>query len=299
MNREQIKLLFSQVNSWQKGDRRAPHKPLLMLYALGKASRKEPREIKFDEGFDKKFTQLLKEFGTSKSPSNSHHPFWYLRNDDIWELSRTENLRMRKGKKEPLKASMLHNEVFGGFPKAIYDEVVANHELLVELAEGILEKNFPPSIYDDILDAVGLDVSRSSVGKKRRDPAFREKIMRAYEYQCAICGFDLRLGNLSVGLEAAHIKWHQAGGPDIEQNGLALCVLHHKFFDLGGLSINEKMKVLVSENLYGRKGFKEHFYAFHGKPINSPQHPFYKPDTGFLKWHKREVFKPPSRIIHN
>jgi hypothetical protein len=25
-----------------------------------------------------------------------------------------------------------------------------------------------------------------------------------------------------IALEAAHIKWFQAGGPDVEQNGLAL-----------------------------------------------------------------------------
>jgi putative restriction endonuclease len=27
---------------------------------------------------------------------------------------------------------------------------------------------------------------------------------------------------MNVALEAAHIKWHQAGGPDEESNGLAL-----------------------------------------------------------------------------
>ena len=37
----------------------------------------------------------------------------------------------------------------------------------------------------------------------------------------------------TLGIEAAHIKWHQAGGPDTEDNGLALCTLHHKRFDRG------------------------------------------------------------------
>src|SRR5436189_6378643 len=37
----------------------------------------------------------------------------------------------------------------------------------------------------------------------------------------------------------AHIRWHQAGGPDIENNGLALCVLHHKTFDLGAFTLSE------------------------------------------------------------
>ena len=48
-----------------------------------------------------------------------------------------------------------------------------------------------------------------------------------------MCGYDVRLGNRELGLEVRHIKWHQAGGPDTEVNGLALCVLHHKLFDCG------------------------------------------------------------------
>jgi HNH endonuclease len=58
-------------------------------------------------------------------------------------------------------------------------------------------------------------------------------VLTAYEYRCAVCGFDVRLGSVSIALDAAHIRWHQAGGADLEKNGLALCVLHHKTFDLG------------------------------------------------------------------
>ena len=60
-------------------------------------------------------------------------------------------------------------------------------------------------------------------------------MLTAYEWRCAVCGLDVRLGSVSIILEAAHIKWHQAGGPDEESNGLALGVLHHKAFDLGAL----------------------------------------------------------------
>lgn len=42
-----------------------------------------------------------------------------------------------------------------------------------------------------------------------------------------------RHDNASVGLEAAHIKWKQFGGPCEIPNGLALCAIHHKAFDKG------------------------------------------------------------------
>jgi putative restriction endonuclease len=295
MDSTEIKELFANVNSWQQGDKRAPHKPLLILYALGRYSRGEPREIQFTPDFDTKFTQLLREFGTSKSPSNSHHPFWYLRNDGIWKLSKETGMVSRKGKKnEPLKRELIRHQVFGEFIEPIYQKIVEDRLLLIDLAEQTLELNFPESLYEDILSAVGLDLSKNRVGKKKRDPQFRERVMRAYEYRCAICGFDVRLGNMSVGLDAAHIKWHQAGGPDTEDNGLALCVLHHKIFDLGGLTINLKMCVELSENLYGRQGFHENFHVFHGKPIYQPKNLSYQPNQKYLEWHKKQVFKEPA-----
>ncbi|MQJ50532.1 HNH endonuclease, partial [Escherichia coli] len=54
-----------------------------------------------------------------------------------------------------------------------------------------------------------------------------EQVLRAYNYECAICGFNMRHDNTSVALEAAHIKWKQYGGPCEIPNGLALCAIHH------------------------------------------------------------------------
>ena len=91
-----------------------------------------------------------------------------------------------------------------------------------EIATEILEANFPSSIHEDILQAVGLDLEPKTTEKRKRDPYFRDRIIQAYEFQCAVCGFNVRVGHALVALEAAHIKWHQAGGPDSEENGLAL-----------------------------------------------------------------------------
>ena len=97
-------------------------------------------------------------------------------------------------------------------------------------------------------------------------------MLTAYEYRCAVCGFDVRLGTVSIAMDAAHIRWHQAGGPDTEDNGLALCVLHHKTFDLGAFTVTEG-RVLVSDQANGSRGFKSTFLAYHGKPIRSPAAP--------------------------
>ena len=67
----------------------------------------------------------------------------------------------------------------------------------------------------------------------------------------------MRLGRNPVALEAAHIKWRQAGGPDLEVNGLALCSLHHKLFDRGAFTLSNDLEILVSDDAHGTAGFQE------------------------------------------
>lgn len=57
---------------------------------------------------------------------------------------------------------------------------------------------------------------------RQRDPGFRKMVLRAYNYQCAICGFNMRHDNAPIALEVAHIRWKQHHGPCEIPNGLAL-----------------------------------------------------------------------------
>jgi putative restriction endonuclease len=41
-------------------------------------------------------------------------------------------------------------------------------------------------------------------------------------------------------------NWHQAGGPETEDNGLALGVLHHATFDIGAFAVSDAV-LLVSD----------------------------------------------------
>ena len=61
-----------------------------------------------------------------------------------------------------------------------------------------------------------------------RSPLFRQDVLAAYGHQCAMCGIQLDL------VEAAHIVPHShPQGVDDVSNGLALCSLHHRSYDLG------------------------------------------------------------------
>src|SRR5690606_10149319 len=115
----------------------------------------------------------------------------------------------------------------GGLVPEAYDLLRGDPVLVRETAEILVNAHFPDSIRTDVLMAVGLD-ELEVIRRRKRDPHFREAVLIAYGYRCAVCGFDARMGRVSLAIEAAHIKWHQAGGPDRISNGLGLCVLHHK-----------------------------------------------------------------------
>src|SRR6516225_6701964 len=62
MAREGIHDSFDRLNVWSRNGQRAPHKPLLVLYALGRWSRGDAGPIPFRD-VDRDLTPMLKEFG--------------------------------------------------------------------------------------------------------------------------------------------------------------------------------------------------------------------------------------------
>jgi len=237
MDQAEIERQFRHIEVWKRGSERAPHKPLLLLYALGRAGRNNDRLMPYSE-VDRALHELLKEFGPHRRSIHTEYPFWRLQHDGIWQISASTALERRGSNAEPKKSELLKHGVQGGFPPDIWAALQQDPSLALALAHIILDMNFPPSLHDDLLSATGLDGDMARVAPKHRDPQFRMRVLTAYEHCCAICGFDVRLGSIQLGLDAAHIMWHQAGGPDVLQNGLALCTLHHKLFDRGAFTLD-------------------------------------------------------------
>ncbi len=206
-------------------------------------------------------------------------------------------LTPRQSSTDAKKSDLLAKNATGGFSPEVRAALQADPDLATEIAARLLESHFPESIHPDILAAVGLTLGVDKTAAKKRDPQFRQRVLTAYEYRCAVCGFDVRLGSVSIALDAAHIQWHQAGGPDEESNGLALCVLHHKTFDLGAFMVNPDGVLLVSDQAHGTEGFQEALMSRHGKAVRPPQRYEWRPMPASLDWHAREVFKGRARVM--
>ena len=296
MNREQILQKFETLEQWKSGDERAPHKPLLVLYAIGKLLRGEDRLISYTDDIEENLENLLREFGPRRDRYNPHFPFWRLQNDGIWEVSDADKIGLTPSGDAHITDLRNYN-VSGGFNETISEQLQNDSELTFDIIQSLLDAHFPPSLHEDILQTVDIELPLQAFDTKTHVSNFRKDVLRAYEYKCAICGFDVKLGTSPIALEASHIKWQKAGGPDEAVNGLALCVMHHKLFDRGAFTLSKRLEILVSDDAHGTKGFKEWLMAFHGQTINLPQRRNYYPEMDFIGWHVREVFRGDYREL--
>ena len=292
MTREEIIQKFKSLKVWKRGNKVAPHKPLLVLYAIGKLRREGNQLIPYTE-IEEKLAELLREFGIDQSKPRPHYPFWRLREDNVWKVTNA-NLIGQTSKGDAHITDLRHHNASGGFREVIADHLQSDSSLALEISENMLD-HFRSSIHEDISQAVGIEYPFHTPNRQRPNPNFRENVLRAYEYKCAVCGFDVKLQHQPVALEAAHILPREKGGPDTEENGLALCSLHHKLFDRGVFTLSEQLEVLVSEYANGSTGFGKWLMRFHGKKINYPQSQMYYPRINFIDRHFREEFKGPYR----
>ena len=272
---------------------RAPHKPLLLLYALGRLS--EGQDVVAYRDVDGDLRRLLRDFGPRRQRERPNDPFWRLQNDDLWRVTTDVPLSSQRRNWTPPIEELKSKRATGSFAPDVREVLLADRGNLVSVARKLLEDYFPATLHEDILDEVGLSLGAvGDLPKRSRD--FRLRVLRAYEYRCCVCGFDMRVGNKLAGIEAAHIMWHTAKGPDKESNGLALCVLHHKAFDLGAFTVGVDLRTIIcSQDLSGSK--TDWVLGYHGLGLREPQSTSYFPEREYVEWHRNKVFRSPPRDI--
>ena len=90
LNADEIRRHFHGLQIWSRHGRRAPNKPLLVLWAIGRCMSGQERLATY-ERIDDELSRLMREFGRPGSGIRTHYPFWRLKNDGVWEvLSPTE-----------------------------------------------------------------------------------------------------------------------------------------------------------------------------------------------------------------
>ena len=287
---------FASLRQHQREGQRSPHKPLLVLLALGRLAATGSSELPWSAA-ESQLADLIAEFGppsrTSRAQSAAY-PFTRLRADGVWVLD--QDVQM------DLVGPLASKHVTGRLEPSAESALRDDPGLICSAARALVLSNFPETVAPDVLAAVGLDPDvvlnpaddlgsdQGAAVQRRRNPAWRSAVLQAWDRQCAFCGYDGQLAGASAGIDAAHVRWFTFDGPDDLDNGLALCALHHKLFDLGVLGLDLKLKVLVSAVFTARTSAGRAVYELHGRLL-TPRPGTITPSAEHITWHTREVFK--------
>ncbi|MEO0455527.1 MAG: phosphorothioated DNA-binding restriction endonuclease [Cyanobacteria bacterium P01_A01_bin.114] len=302
MNQEQIIERFSNLNVGRSSGQRAPHKPLLLLVVIAKFQ--EGKTIlSFDE-IEEALSPLLATYAPPVKKPDPKLPYWHLQSDQLWEIEGAEALPRQMGG-FPKMAGLRRSSA--RLPESVIQCLRSDPALIEKIVKILLFEHFPESLHEDILATVGLSFSSGFNSKeaegtytttKKRDPKFRENVLRAYEHQCALTGFRAALAGNFFACEAAHVQWHAFDGPDSVDNGLCLEPTMHKLFDAGAWSLSDDRRVLVSANFTGSDFAIQRLRTLHGQSIRSPLagHPEVSPE--YIRWHRERqlggVFREPA-----
>ncbi|MFJ9771750.1 HNH endonuclease [Kitasatospora sp. NPDC101157] len=161
---------------------RAPHRPLLVLWAIGQSLAGAPRERPWTET-RAALAPLLEKYGDARNGAQAaHYPFTALVGDDLWEIEPTEpreeaGLDTASGRSKSRRPTIdVLNRVNpkAGFPEADHQLIQAQPEVAAEAAAGLIFRFFYP-VPDEFLEDLGLrdlltnrwaDALRPLVGEK-------------------------------------------------------------------------------------------------------------------------------------
>ena len=114
--------------------------------------------------------------------------------------------------------------------------------------------------------------------KRRGHPGFRQALLDAYEYRCAITNFTA-----VDALEAAYIVPFRGKSTHHASNGLLLRADVHTLFDLGKIAIDTKtMSVVICDDL-----METSYRILAGRPLRYPRDESQRPSPEALDLHRR------------
>ncbi len=205
--------------------------------------------------------------------------------------NKREWMLTEKGLDEALRLSDIPIEQKNFLPIKSYEV----QKFVKKIKESPRPKNYDP--FDSGKKVVKL--TRQSVLRNR---GFRQAVIEAYSYKCAVCGLKIHSpSGMLWEVEATHIVPNNFFGRDDIWNGLALCRLHHWAFDVGWFTLREDFTVEVSSQVhslppdFGRLGNYEFVRTLSKKTrkIFLPGRSEIYPHYNAINWHCENIFHQP------
>ncbi len=305
MRRAELLDRLARLKTAPVGGRRAPHKPLLLLWLFGRYADTGSTLVRYADA-EEPVSRLINDFGPSVVRATDQRqraamPFVHLERT-LWEL--LDDSEHPIGPKAPERGNWLRSHGAVGRLRPEVELLLADPGNLAAAVRVLLDRHFTPALEPLVCDGAGLDLTsleEAALSLTARTPArrprrsgFAEEALRAYAFACAMCGYDGALGRNPVGLQAAHVRWHSQDGPDEVRNALALCALHHALLDLGVLGLTLDMRIRVSGLYVARNEAGRAVDALAGRLLAAPRPGNPSVDPAFITWHDQQVFKHPA-----
>lgn len=128
---------------------------------------------------------------------------------------------------------------------------------------------------------------------RRLQSLFRQIVLVSYDTACAVC--DLGVPDL---LDAAHIMpWGSDAARRLDPaNGMAMCVLHHRAFDRGLISVGAGSRIVLADELRQGDPTPVHRVALleiEGRVVRPPRR--FTPAPDAFDFHRANVFNSAHR----
>lgn len=287
----------------------APHKPLLLLTVLDLIERGEitVNRIEISPLLVETYLNYWKHIPTGQP--RLYNPFPRLRTSGFWHLherprqkatlAATRSFQSISHLKKLVAYSSLDTELFillqrpdarEVFRQMIIETHLCYYQPLVKSASSenhLINEAAQKLRLRAVNGNEGLEETSSA-----RSVAFRQEIMRLYDYTCAACRLRIITLDGRSAVDAAHIIPFSESHDDGIGNGLALCKLHHWAFDTGLLSINDQYRLLISTTAFEERGATGLLLrTLYEKPILLPQQKPFFPSLYATRWHRANRFQ--------
>ncbi|MGV3539062.1 MAG: HNH endonuclease [Rufibacter sp.] len=289
----------------------APHKPVLLLCLLELFEKGEVTENKIFitpelvGAFKENFALLV----TTNHNPDFYLPFYHLAGDGFWfvktwpgkELNSVIKnfmvlnslvefafvaddlfqLLLQPEQRNILKTTLLHRY----FPNRleVYQKAKQERGYVQDLEKYLLNES-----------AATYTITQAPSDEEHlfvRGGLFKKLVPQVYSFTCCISGMRLSSLHGYSMIDACHIVPFSHSKDDRVTNGLALCPNLHRAFDRGLISVDEKLKVLVSPAIAEDESNHYALKKLEGKRLTLPFGEIHYPAMENLAWHREMVFK--------
>jgi putative restriction endonuclease len=153
--------------------------------------------------------------------------------------------------------------------------------------------------------AIGVLVAertRRLVSTLERASGFREGVVQAYDFRCAVTQFSagvIPLGRVTSLIEAAHIRPVADSGPDNVANGIAMTPTVHKLFDAGLFTLESardgglelRTSTALDRRMIESPDGTSRIELTDGVRLVLPSDPRAWPSPDQIRYHQRRVFQ--------